>query len=249
MGDTPITVGPLLIATLGVLSVGAAVVVRLGRIGRARAIVLAAVRAVIQLAAVSLLITAVVRAPAWTALFLLMMFGVATITSARRIGSLRTAWRVAVSIAGGAAPVIALLLGTGSVGIAPIVVIPVAGILIGGAMTATSLAGIRALDELRARHGEYEAALALGFLPRVAALEICRPSAGQALIPGLDQTRTVGLVTLPGAFVGVLLGGGGPIQAGITQLLVLIAMLAVQAVAVLVTVELVANGLIGRPTG
>ena len=249
MSDTPIAVGPLLVITLTLLTVGAAVVVWFGRLGTARAIVLAAVRAAIQLAAVSLLIVAVVKAPAWTALYVLMMFTVATITSASRVGSLRTAWRVAGSIAGGVAPVLTLLLATRSVATAPIVLIPVAGILIGGAMTATSLAGTRALDELRARHGEYEAALALGFLPRVAALEICRPSAGQALIPGLDQTRTVGLVTLPGAFVGVLLGGAGPVQAGITQLVVLISIVAVQAVAVLVTVELVANGLISRPTG
>lgn len=36
---------------------------------------------------------------------------------------------------------------------------------------------------------------------------IVRPAASDALLPGLDQTRTVGLVTLPGAFVGMLLGG------------------------------------------
>jgi putative ABC transport system permease protein len=123
-----------------------------------------------------------------------------------------------------------------------IAIVPVAGIVIGGAMTATSLAGRRALDELRNRHGEYEAALALGFLPRDAALEVCRPTAGQALVPALDQTRTVGLVTLPGAYVGVLLGGGSAIQAGATQVLVLVALLAVEATAAAVTVELVAGG-------
>jgi putative ABC transport system permease protein len=128
-----------------------------------------------------------------------------------------------------------------------VAVLPAAGILIGGAMTATSLAGRRALDELRIRHGEYEAALALGFLPRAAALEVCRPAAGQALVPALDQTRTVGLVTLPGAFVGVLLGGGSPIQAGATQVLVLVALLAVEAIAVALTLELVAGGRLRRP--
>jgi putative ABC transport system permease protein len=60
------------------------------------------------------------------------------------------------------------------------------------------------------------------------------------LVPALDQTRTVGLVTLPGTFVGILLGGGSPLQAGATQLLVLIALLAIEGIAVLVTVELVA---------
>jgi ABC-type iron transport system FetAB permease component len=35
--------------------------------------------------------------------------------------------------------------------------------------------------------------------------------------PVLDQTRTVGLVRLPGAYVGVLLGGAGPLRAGATR--------------------------------
>ena len=76
---------------------------------------------------------------------------------------------------------------------------------------------------------------------RDAALLVCRPTAGNALIPVLDQTRTVGLVTLPGAFVDVLLGGASPIQARATQVVVLIALLLVKAVAVLATVEIVAN--------
>lgn len=246
MTDGPVMGGPLLVAVLGLLVGFGAVIVWLGRLGSGASVVVAAVRAVVQLGAVSLLIVAVVRSAWWTGLYVLVMFAVAAVTSARRIGGWRTAWRAAVPIGGGVAPVLGLLLGTGSVSAAPVVVIPVAGILIGGAMVATSLAGVRALDELRDRHGEYEAALALGLLPRAAAMEICRPSAGQALIPALDQTRTVGLVTLPGAFVGVLLGGGDPIEAGVTQVLVLISLLAAESLAVLVTVELVAVGLIAR---
>jgi putative ABC transport system permease protein len=124
-----------------------------------------------------------------------------------------------------------------------------AGILIGGTMVATALAGRRALDELAARRGEVEAALALGLLPRDAAMEIARGTAAQALVPALDQTRTVGLVTLPGAFVGMLLGGATPVQAGAVQLLVLLLLLAVQTVAVAVVLELVCRGRIRRPAG
>jgi putative ABC transport system permease protein len=62
----------------------------------------------------------------------------------------------------------------------------------------------------------------------------------------MDQTRTVGLVTLPGAFVGVLLGSGDPLQAAAAQVLVLIGLLAAEGVAVVTTVELVARGLIRR---
>jgi len=60
----------------------------------------------------------------------------------------------------------------------------------------------------------------------------------------LDQTRTVGLVTLPGAFVGVLLGGGSPLEAGAAQLLVLLGLLAAQMLAVWCVTELVARGLL-----
>ena len=112
-------------------------------------------------------------------------------------------------------------------------------------MTATSLAGRRTLDALRTRHGELEAALSLGFLDRDARLLVGRDDAGLALLPGLDQTRTVGLVTLPGAFVGMLLGGATPIQAAAVQLLVLAALLLVQAVAAAATLELVARSGLG----
>jgi UDP-glucose/iron transport system permease protein len=53
-------------------------------------------------------------------------------------------------------------------------------------------------------------------------------------------------VTLPGAFVGMLLGGASPIEAGAVQLFVLVALLAVQASAAVLVVEAVARGLILR---
>ena len=128
-----------------------------------------------------------------------------------------------------------------------IAVVPIVGILIGGSMTATTLAGKRALDALRTRHGEYEAALSIGLMPRDSALLVARADAALALVPGLDQTRTVGLVTLPGAFVGMLLGGASPLQAAAVQLVVLVALLLVQAIAVLITVQLVAAGYFSPP--
>ncbi|MGW4946900.1 ABC transporter permease [Actinoplanes sp. NPDC004185] len=246
MGQSAIAVGPGFAVALAGLAGLATVAALVGRLGVSRAVVAAAVRAVVQLGVVSLLIAAVLRSWWATAAFIVVMLGVATITSARRVTTLRMGWPVVAPIAVGALPVGAGIVAAHTMPWTTVAVLPIAGILIGGAMTATSLAGRRALDELRTRHGEYEAALALGFLPRDAALEVCRPTAGQALVPALDQTRTVGLVTLPGAFVGVLLGGGTPVQAGATQLLVLIALLAVEAIAVAVTVELVATGTLRR---
>lgn len=242
-----IAFGPVLIAVLGVLTLFGGAVVRFGELGQGRAVLIAALRAVVQLAAVSLVITAIVRSGWLTGGFVLLMFSVAALTSARRIGVPRLVLPVALAIGAGVVPVLGLILLSEVVPAKPIAIVPIAGIVIGGAMSATSQSSRRALDELKLRYGEYEAALALGFQTRAAALEICRPSAGQALIPALDQTRTVGLVTLPGSYVGVLLGGASPLQAGITQVLVLIALLAAQAVSVLVAVHLVAAGAVRTP--
>jgi putative ABC transport system permease protein len=249
MNQGTISIGPVLAVVLAVLVLVAVLAALIGRLGVSRGVVTASARAVVQLALVSLLITGVLRSWWSTAAFILLMVLVAAATSARRVSTLRSGWPAIVPILGGAATAGVIVVLSGTVPLTEVAVLPIAGILIGGAMTATSLSGRRALDELDNRHGEYEAALALGFLPRDAALVVCRPTAGQALMPALDQTRTVGLVTLPGAFVGVLLGGGSAVQAGATQLLVLLGLLAAEAIAAAVMLELVANGLIRRPIG
>jgi putative ABC transport system permease protein len=248
VNQSAVSVGPVLGVVLVVLIVVGAAVTWAGQLGLQRDMVTASLRAIVQLGLVSVLITAVLRSWWATAGFVTLMVVVAAATSARRVSTLRRGWPAMIPIVAGALPIGTAVVAAGTTPLRPVAVLPIAGILIGGAMTATSLAGRRSLDELRTRHGEYEAALALGFLPRDAVLEVCRPAAGTALVPALDQTRTVGLVTLPGAFVGVLLGGGSAVQAGATQLLVLIALLAVEGIAVVVTLELVAAGVLPRPS-
>ncbi|TFV90599.1 ABC transporter permease [Blastococcus sp. CT_GayMR16] len=250
MSSSVVDVGPRLAAVLIALTVLAAVAGRLSGLGQDRPVVIAVVRATVQLAAVSAVLLVVVRSLLLSAVFVVLMLTVATLTSAGRVtghtvrhpGVLGRVLPTALPIAGGAAPVVALVLASGAVPLRGIAVIPIAGILIGGAMTATSLAGRRLRDELHDRRGELEAALALGLLPRDAVLLVGRPVVATALVPGLDQTRTVGLVTLPGAFVGVLLGGGSPLDAGAAQLLVLVGLLAAQVLAVWAVTELVARG-------
>jgi len=244
--STLVTVGVGLAVTVSLLTVVAAAIAMVGKLGVGRQIVIAAVRAVLQLAAVSLIIAAIVASLPLTLLFVAMMAAVASGTAGRRMTRTRSGWWAALPVLAGSTPVVVGLLAGGLVPITGLAVIPVAGILIGGAMTATALAGRRALDEIRLRRGEVEAALSLGLSDRDAAMEICRPAAGQALMPALDQTRTVGVVTLPGAFVGMLLAGASPVDAGAVQLFVLVALLAVQTTAVVLVVELIARGRIHR---
>lgn len=246
-GGSTVVVGWGLGVALLLLTATAVAVTGSAGLGIARGVGTAAVRAVLQLAAVSVVIVAVVRSLWLSALFVLVMLAVATVTSARRMTRDRSGLHAVVPIALGAVPVVAVTVGCGAVPGTGIALVPVCGIVIGGAMTATSLCGRRALDELAARRGEYEAALSLGLRERDAALLLALPAAGSAMVPATDQTRTVGLVTLPGAFVGVLIGSGNPVQAGAAQVLVLIGLLAAEAIAVVVTAELVARGRIRRP--
>ncbi|MGA8114971.1 MAG: ABC transporter permease [Actinocatenispora sp.] len=255
MNSGSIDLGPAFWVVLAVLTAAAALLAAVARLRLSRAVVTAAARAVVQLAAVSLVITWVLTTWGTTAGFITLMAVVASITSARRISRHRSAFWATAAICVGVAPVLGVTIAAGTVPLRPVAVLPIAGILIGGAMTATSLAGRRALDELATRHGEYEALLTLGFTEPDAVRELCRPRVSHALHPALDQTRTVGLVTLPGAFIGVLLGGGDPLQAGATQLLVLIGLLAAETLAVIVVTELIARNIINRtaspysPTG
>ncbi len=66
-----------------------------------------------------------------------------------------------------------------------------------------------------------------------------RPSVGWG-VP--SPSEAVGAALLPGAFVGMLIGSGDPVQAGAAQMLVLVGLLAAETLAVVITVELVVRG-------
>lgn len=223
----------------------AAAIRRWAGLGDGRAELLAVARATLQLAAVGAIIAVVLGSWWATSAFVLVMVGVAAWTSAGRMAATRRAWTL-LPVAAGALPVTAALLISGLLPAQPISLVPTAGILIGNAMTATTLGGRRSLDALLERRGEFEAGLSIGLLPRDAALLVCRDAARLALIPGLDQTRTVGLVTLPGAFVGALLGGATPLEAAALQLVVLAGILLAQSISVAIVLELVVRGRLHR---
>lgn len=235
----PVQPGPALAVALALLVAMAVAASTVGGLGRGRAITVAALRAVVQLALVSLVIAAVLSHLVWSLLFAALMFGVATATSARRVEAPRRWPWVALAMAAGVLPVLTVIFLSGAVPWAGASLVPVAGIIIGGTMTAHSLAGRRSFAALREELDSYEAALSIGLTRPQAVAEVIGRRLPEALVPGLDQTRTVGLVTLPGAFVGVLLGGGTPLQAGAAQLLVLVGLLAAQTTTVVVADRLI----------
>ena len=118
-----VTLGWPLVSLVIALTGAAGATTRLAGLGRGGAVVVAATRAVVQLAAVSLVIGFVLRSLALTAGFLALMIIVAAGTSAHRItGSLRpSSWWTAVPILAGIVPTMGAILlngahvGTGSI--------------------------------------------------------------------------------------------------------------------------------------
>lgn len=224
------------LAALLLLALGAH---RVGGYGLDRSVVVAAARALVQLTVIAVVIQAVVDDLRLSAALVVVMFAVAVLTTARRVEAGRAwAW-VALAVGAGLAPVLAIVLASGAIPAEGIALIPVAGIIVGNAMTAHTLSGRRSFAALREEQAQYEACLSLGLLPSQAIGEVIHRRAPEALLPGLDQVRTTGLVTLPGAFIGVMLGGGTPVQAATAQVLVLFGIMAAQTITVVVAERLV----------
>lgn len=216
----------------------------IGRIGVQRSVAWAAVRAIVQLAAVSLILAAALSHVATAIAFVCVMFGIAVYTTGKRTDVLRSGgWRwSALAMASGALPVLAVVFGFGVAPLNGPGIVPIASIIVGNMMTAHTLFGRRAFADLRNNIPTYEAALSIGLLRSDAIAMVTQPNLREALVPALDQTRTVGLVTLPGAFIGVLLGGGSPLQAGAAQVLVLVGVLAGQSLTIAVAERFARQG-------
>jgi putative ABC transport system permease protein len=231
-------------AGLALAAVAVVLAHRLG-LGLSRELAIAAARAVVQLTAVGAVIVAVFEVPALSFAFVAVMLTTAAFTAGRRIG--RIAHARVLTFAAIAVPALAatgFLLTVGAFDVTPRAAVPTAGILIGGAMAATSLTGRRLLEELDSAHAEIEARLCLGDSAREALRPTVRRAIHTGLTPAIDQTRSVGLVTLPGTFVGLLLGGARPAEAASTQLVVLLSILAVQLAASALLTEFVQRAVI-----
>lgn len=209
-------------------------------------LVVATVRAVAQLSAVAFVITFVFEHQLLSAAVVAAMLIAAAWTSGRRLKGIPRGPQVALlAISLGALIALLVLFGTGVFDLEPRYVIPIAGMLIGNCMTAVSVAGVRVREELTDKTLEVEARLALGVRARDALRPYVRRAVTTSLIPVIDTTKTVGLIVLPGAFTGMLLGGATPAEAAKVQLIVLFMLLGAVSVSGMITTMLVSRMFVG----
>jgi putative ABC transport system permease protein len=193
-----------------------------------RSLIVGTARTVVQLSVVGYVLAWVFHADRWywTALYLVFMAAVATQTAVgrqdRRIPGLTAL--MTVSISGSGFFVLAVVIGLvvrPSRWYEPQYTIPLAGMILGNALTGATLAVERLTSEIRGNRLAIEAALSLGATARQAAEAPVRAAVKAALLPTINAMMVVGLVQLPGMMTGQILAGAPPEQAVRYQMVVM----------------------------
>ncbi|MDT7545444.1 MAG: UDP-glucose/iron transport system permease protein [Actinomycetota bacterium] len=216
------------------------------QLGLGREVLIASARAAVQLVAVGALLlvlfkhTGLPGALAWVTAMVLLAGRVA----GGRAKGLPHATRVAtIGVAVGAAATLGLLLVARVIDTSGRVVVPVGGMVVTGAMQGASLTLQRMRDEASSGRRAVEARLALGLDGGTAFAPHLRTALRNALIPAIDGTKVVGLISLPGATVGLLLAGVNPLTAIRYQVVVMYMLLGGAAVAAVVAGRLAVRSL------
>jgi putative ABC transport system permease protein len=208
------------------------------RLGISREIVIAAVRAFVQLLAVgAVLAWLFVHAGLAGALAWIVAMTIVAANESRRRGRgiPRAYWSALLGIVTGTAATLGVLVLGGVISTSPQVLIPIGGMVVSGSMQAASLT----LTSLRRSAVEnrpaIEAALSLGLPATAAFARDMRTAVRTALVPTIDSTRVVGLISLPGTMTGLIIAGVDPLEAIRYQIIVMYMLLAAWAVSALVT--------------
>lgn len=229
------------VALCGVFVTLAMILAQRQRLGLTREILVAAARAVLQLAAVGAVLLVLFRhaglagAAAWVAGMILLAGQVAG-RRGRRVPHARAIATAAVAT--GTLATLAVLLATGIIPTVPQAVVPLGGMIVAGAMQASTLV-LRHLGEtIEAARPAIEARLCLGLASQHAIAPHRRSAARTALIPVIDATKVVGLISLPGAMTGLILAGIEPLTAIRYQIIVMFMLLGAAALAATLTSSL-----------
>lgn len=99
--------------------------------------------------------------------------------------------------------------------------VPIAGMVLGNQVTATSLATEGFLRDVYEGMDRVNMRLCRGASWIEAALPSVRLSLRSALAPTLNMMAVMGLISIPGMMTGQLLGGAAPLQAGLYQVMIM----------------------------
>jgi putative ABC transport system permease protein len=202
---------------------------------------IAVLRSFVQLTAIGYVIQAIFDngSLVWVFVLLAVSIGFGTLTARSRAKSVPGATLpLLIALTAAGAATLGLVVALGIFDATARYLVPVGGMVIGNAMTSSSVALNRLGDEMSSGAAEIEATLALGATARQAALPHLRRSLRSGTIALIDQTKTTGLIFFPGTMVGMLLAGAEPTAAVRLQLILLWVLLGAAAMSALVSTTL-----------
>ena len=103
----------------------------------------------------------------------------------------------------------------------PVYIIPLIGMVIGNTMNTTHLALDKIIDLVRSERDVLWGYLALGASEIEALRPFVKNAVKSAIIPQMNRTKSVGIIFIPGAMVGMLLSGANPIYAAEIQIIIM----------------------------
>ncbi len=194
------------------------------KVGLEKDMLVAVVRAFIQLIAIGYALDLIFSAQGsfWILLVVGIMIAIAGYTAGQRGRGVPNSQQVAMaSVSLGAVLTLGLLIALQVFPFEPRFIIPIAGMIVGNSMTVTGLVMARLRDDLKLQRPQIEAALALGATRRQATTRQLRRALTTGMTPIIDNTKTVGLISLPGAMTGMILAGASPLEAVQLQIIVM----------------------------
>jgi putative ABC transport system permease protein len=204
-------------------------------------IVVATIRSIVQLTLVGYAIKLIFEVDTLWLVFALLtvMVFFGALTARSRADKVPGAfWPLLIALALAGASTLGLVVALGIFEATPRYLVPVGGMVIGNAMTASAVALDRLGDEVADSRAKIEATLALGATAHEAAMPIVRRSLRSGMITLVDSTKTTGLIFFPGTMVGMLLAGANPTDAVRLQLILLYTLLGSVSIAALVATGL-----------
>ncbi|QHQ62384.1 amino acid ABC transporter permease [Anaerocolumna sedimenticola] len=204
-------------------------IMKKSKINQTKLLLLASFRMTVQLVLAGLILTYIFGNPhpAFVVIYIIIMVGYSIRRVLSKNKDININFKIAVALSMGLSGVIVLaffvLAVVGEDIFNPQYTIPLAGMIIGNAMTGMTL-GLKTFTEnIKKQRNKIDALLNLGVTPKKILLPYVNNSLETALLPTLNNMLGMGIVSLPGMMTGQILSGTLPTTAIMYQIAIMIA--------------------------
>lgn len=202
------------------------------KINQTKLLIIASFRMTVQLVLAGLVLTYIFenQHPAFTVIYLTLMVAFAIKRTLAKNPGLNKRFKIAVAaslaLSGLAILAFFVIFIVGQSLVNPQYTIPLAGMIIGNAMTGVTLALKAFTDSLKSQRTKIDSLLNLGATPKKILLPYVNNALETALLPTMNSMVGMGIISLPGMMTGQILSGTMPTTAIMYQIAIMIAICA-----------------------